>query len=52
MMRMVIENASPEKIALGIPESELRTFIEHTRDTLDTLSSDRKAIICLQSVVL
>jgi hypothetical protein len=44
MMRMVIENASPEKIALGIPESELRTFIEHTRDILYTLSSDRNWI--------
>jgi hypothetical protein len=37
----VIEEASPEKIASGIPESELRTFIEYTRETLDTLSTDR-----------
>jgi hypothetical protein len=37
----VAKNASPEKIASGIPESELRTFIEHTRNTLDTLSTDR-----------
>jgi hypothetical protein len=37
----VIEEASPEKIASEIPESELRTFIEYTRDTLDTLSTDR-----------
>jgi hypothetical protein len=33
-------HASPTKIASGIPESELRTFIEHTRNTLDTLSTD------------
>ena len=32
------ENASQEKIASGIPESELRTFIEHTRNTLRTQS--------------
>jgi hypothetical protein len=41
LIHMVAENASPEKIASGIPESELRTFVEHTRDTLDTLSTDR-----------
>jgi hypothetical protein len=41
MMLTVIDNVSPEKIASGIPESELRTFVEHTRDTLDTLSTDR-----------
>jgi hypothetical protein len=35
------QNASSERIASGIPESELRTFIEHTRDTLRTLSSNR-----------
>jgi hypothetical protein len=35
------KNASPEKIVSGIPESELRTFIEHTQDTLRTASSDR-----------
>jgi hypothetical protein len=40
-MVTVSENASPEKIAAGFPESELRTFIEHMRDTLDTLSTDR-----------
>jgi hypothetical protein len=38
----VVRNASPEKIASGIPESEILTFIEHMRDTLDTLSTDRK----------
>jgi hypothetical protein len=38
----VATNASPEKIASGIPESELRIFIERTRDTLGTLSNDRK----------
>jgi hypothetical protein len=37
----VAKNASPDKIASGIPESELRTFIEHMRDTLDTTSFDR-----------
>jgi hypothetical protein len=37
----VSEKASPEKIASGIPESELRIFIEHMRDTLETLSTDR-----------
>jgi hypothetical protein len=41
IMITVIEEASPEKIASGIPESELRTFIEQTRVTLDTLSTDR-----------
>jgi hypothetical protein len=41
LMLAASDNASPEKIASGIPESELRTFIEHTRDTLDTLSTDR-----------
>jgi hypothetical protein len=38
----VADNASPEKIASGIPESELRTFVEDTRDTLDALSTERK----------
>jgi hypothetical protein len=28
--------------ALGIPESELRTLVDHTNDTLSTLSTDRK----------
>jgi hypothetical protein len=41
MMIAVAENASPEKIASGIPESELRTFAEHTHETLQTLSTDR-----------
>jgi hypothetical protein len=40
-MLTVAQAASPEKIASGIPEPELRTFIEHTRDTLDALSTDR-----------
>jgi hypothetical protein len=33
-MFMVADAASPEKIESGIPESELCTFLEHTRDTL------------------
>jgi hypothetical protein len=37
----VIDYASPEKIAAVFSESELRSFVEHTRDTLDTLSTDR-----------
>jgi hypothetical protein len=41
LMETVAEHASPKKIADGIPESELRTFVEHSRDTLDTLSTDR-----------
>jgi uncharacterized C2H2 Zn-finger protein len=41
LMHTVSEKASPEKIAAGFPESELRTFVEHTRDTLKTLSTDR-----------
>jgi hypothetical protein len=42
LLIMVANNASPEKIASGIPESELRTLVDHTRDTpLDTLSTDR-----------
>jgi hypothetical protein len=41
LMLTVADNASPEKIAAGIPESELRTLVEHSRDTLDTLSTDR-----------
>jgi hypothetical protein len=38
---LVSERASLVKIASGIRESELRTFIEHPRDTFDTLSTDR-----------
>jgi hypothetical protein len=41
LMHLVADNASPEKIASGIPESELRTLADHTRDTLDALSADR-----------
>jgi hypothetical protein len=41
VMADISDNASPEKIASGIPESELRTFVEHTRYTLETLSTDR-----------
>jgi hypothetical protein len=37
----VAKNASPEKIASGIPESEIRTFIEHMRNMLATISTDR-----------
>jgi hypothetical protein len=37
----VATNASSEKIATGIPESEIRTFIEHTQDALDPLSTNR-----------
>jgi hypothetical protein len=44
MIRMAIDNASPEKIASGIPESELRNLMKHTRDTLDILCSDRNWI--------
>jgi hypothetical protein len=40
LMAAVAENASTEKIASGIPESELRAFLEHTRDTLEKLSND------------
>jgi hypothetical protein len=41
LMITVIKYASSEKIAAGFPESELRTFVEHMRDALDTLSTDR-----------
>jgi hypothetical protein len=41
MITSISDHASPEKIASGIPESELRTFVEHSRDTLKTLSTDR-----------
>jgi hypothetical protein len=41
LLLMVGANASPEKIASGIPESELRVLVDHTRHTLDTLSTDR-----------
>jgi hypothetical protein len=41
MMITIMEHASPEKTASGIPASELHTFMDHTRDTLKTLSSDR-----------
>jgi hypothetical protein len=41
IMRMAIDNASPEKMASGIPESELRYFLQHTLNTLKTLSTDR-----------
>jgi hypothetical protein len=40
VIHLVADNASPEMIATGIPESELCTFVEHTRDTFDTLSAD------------
>jgi hypothetical protein len=40
LLLMVGVSASPEKIASGIPESELRTLVDHTRHTLDTLSID------------
>jgi hypothetical protein len=40
LMLMIADNASPEKIASEIPESELRTLVDHTRNTLDTLSTD------------
>jgi hypothetical protein len=49
IMRIVISNASPEKIAGGFPESELRTFVQHTLDTLATLSTDR-TWLCLGTV--
>jgi hypothetical protein len=41
LIRAVAENASREKIASGIPESELRISVELMRETLDTLSTDR-----------
>jgi hypothetical protein len=41
MLLNVVFNAYPEKIDPGFPESELRCFVEHTRDTLQMLSSDR-----------
>jgi hypothetical protein len=41
LMSTLAHYGSPEKIASGIPESELRTFVEHMRDTLATLSTDR-----------
>jgi hypothetical protein len=41
LMIAVAEHASTEKIASGIPESELHTYIEHTLNKLDTLSIDR-----------
>jgi hypothetical protein len=42
LMVMVGMSASSEKIASGIPESELRTLVDHTRHTLETLSTDSK----------
>jgi hypothetical protein len=42
MMKAVADTTSREKIESEIPESELRTFVEHALDTLDTLSTDRK----------
>jgi hypothetical protein len=42
LLLMVADSASPEKIASGIPESELRTLADHTRHTLNTLSIDSK----------
>jgi hypothetical protein len=38
----VADNASPEKIASGISVSELRTLVDHSRDTFDMLSTDSK----------
>jgi hypothetical protein len=40
-MVSVSENASREKIAAGFSQSEFRTFIEYTRKTFKTLSTDR-----------
>jgi hypothetical protein len=40
-MLLVDSNASPEKIDVGFPESEFLIFIEHTKATLQTLSTDR-----------
>jgi hypothetical protein len=40
LLLMVADNASPEKIASGIPESELRMLAHHSRDTFDMLSTD------------
>jgi hypothetical protein len=42
VMKAIADTASREKIASGIPQSELRTFVKHAPDTLDTLSTDRK----------
>jgi hypothetical protein len=42
LMYLVADNASPEKIASGIPESELCTLVAHSRDTFNTLSTDSK----------
>jgi hypothetical protein len=42
---MVANNTSPEKIASRIPESELRTLVDHSRDTFDTLSTDSKWLL-------
>jgi hypothetical protein len=36
LLLKVANNASPEKIASGIPGSEFRSLVEHTRDTLPT----------------
>jgi hypothetical protein len=41
LMAAVAEHASSEKMASGIPESELRTMIEHAAKTLKTLSTNR-----------
>jgi hypothetical protein len=41
LLLMVGANASSEKIASGIPESELRMLVDYMKDTLDTLSTDR-----------
>jgi hypothetical protein len=40
LMCFVICNASPDKIASGIPESELHIFIAQIRDSLGALSTD------------
>jgi hypothetical protein len=40
LMLIIADNASPEKIASGIPESELRTLVDHMLDTLHKLSTD------------
>jgi hypothetical protein len=43
LMFMVAENASPEKIASGIPESELRTLVDTLSTYSNWLCSDKAA---------
>jgi hypothetical protein len=42
MLGALADKASPEKVASCIPESELKSLVDHIRSALGTISADRK----------